>query len=104
MKRVQAGKAIPIASSSAELLSVIKNFGFHNGFQACKVLRPLQIISVVSNCGMIVPTTLPIPIDVLTTKKKHGKAYLFVLYIASIHLRQLLARVTLQKDSLIQLL
>jgi len=34
MKWIQAGNASPIASSSAELLSVMKNFAFHDGFQA----------------------------------------------------------------------
>lgn len=71
MKRMVDGSAIPIASSSAALLSVIKNFGFHDGFQDFKICKPLAIMSVVSNWGAI---------EVFITKKKQGNAYLLVFH------------------------
>ena len=77
------------APSSAELLSIIKNRGFQSGFHFLRMDNPSVMSSSFSYCGIIVPTTRPMPIDVRTTRKKQGKPYFNVLCIASIHVTSL---------------
>ena len=75
MKVAKQSRTLRVNSSysSAELFSIIKNWGFQSGFHFLMVDNPSVMSSSVSYCGTIVPTTRPMPIDVRTMGKMRGK-------------------------------